>query len=330
MKIFFFFIAIILSLACAAQPYKYLVLEGGGVRGIAYAGAVKSLEDHHVLEGIEKVAGTSAGCIVAGLIAVGYNAGEMRTILNSLKMQRFNDGRGIFIGGFHRMKNNYGWYRGEAIEKWIGTLIELKTGNANLSLEELHNLSIRDKKYKDLYAIATNLSRQRLEVCSYQTHPHMPVKTAIRASLSIPLYFGAVFIDSMGNTYKNQDKNNTYDVLVDGGVIANYPLTIFDTNNANVHTLGLKLDRPAQIEQNGISGEIAPYTIKNLNTYIAAFYNLVLEQLNKSRSFEDEHKRTIYISTGNIEPRVKRIPKEDKELLYNNGFSAVEKFLSGN
>jgi NTE family protein len=327
-KPFFTFLILLLSTCAYAQPYKYLVLEGGGIRGIAYAGAMNSLEQHHILESIERVTGTSVGSIVAGLIAVGYSADEMRFILYNLKLQQFNDGKGFFIGGFHRMKNNYGWYRGNAIEKWVSQLIASKTGNGNLTFEELHALTVNNRKYKDLYVAITNLSKQQQEIYSYETHPTMPIQTAIRASLSIPLYFGAVFIDSSGKTHKKQNKEGSFDVLIDGGVIANYPICIFDTGKANPYTLGLKLERPEQLEQYDYSGKIAPYTIKNLPTYISAFYNLVLEQLNKNNSFEDEKKRTVYISTGNVQPKIKRIPKEQKDLLYNNGFTAVEKFLA--
>jgi NTE family protein len=167
-----------------------------------------------------------------------------------------------------------------------------------------------------------------MEILSHQTYPSMPVKTAIRASLSIPLYFGVVFIDSTGKAYSRQSKEHPRDVLLDGGVIANYPLTVFDTNGIpNMKTLGLKLDRPEQIEYNKTTDGIAPYGINSFSTYIAALYNIVLEQLNQATSYTGERSRTIYISTGNVQPRVKKMPKAQKDLLYNNGKKAAEQFL---
>jgi len=41
--------------------YRNLVLKGGGVRGIAYLGALEGLEKHRVLGDIQRVAGSSAG-----------------------------------------------------------------------------------------------------------------------------------------------------------------------------------------------------------------------------------------------------------------------------
>ncbi len=43
--------------------YKNLVLEGGGIRGLAYPGALKVLEEKGIIKNIERVAGTSAGAL---------------------------------------------------------------------------------------------------------------------------------------------------------------------------------------------------------------------------------------------------------------------------
>lgn len=315
---------------CTAQPYKYLVMEGGGIRGITYAGAIKTLEEKNVLRDVERVAGTSVGALVAGLIAVGYNADELKMVLNELKLQQFNDGKGIFIGGMRRMNKNYGWYRGEAIEEWMGRLIAAKTGNSDLTLLQLHQLAEKDKRYKDLYAVATNLTLQRTEVLFYDAYPDMPVKTAIRASIAIPMYYGAIFIDSAGRAYKRQNKDHSRQILVDGGIVANYPLALFDTGGINPHTLGLKLERPEQIDYYNQTHGLAPYKITNFKSYVSALYNIMIEQLNKPNSTRGERRRTIYISTGNVNPRVRKISKTEKERLYENGRIAAEKFFNNN
>ena len=48
-----------------AQNYQNLVLEGGGIRGVAYCGAIEELERQGVLQHITRVGGTSAGAIQA-------------------------------------------------------------------------------------------------------------------------------------------------------------------------------------------------------------------------------------------------------------------------
>ncbi len=60
--------------------FKNLVFEGGGVKGIAYVGALEVLEKEGILGSIERVAGTSAGAMVAVLVALGYTATELSLI----------------------------------------------------------------------------------------------------------------------------------------------------------------------------------------------------------------------------------------------------------
>lgn len=57
-------------------PFKNSVFEGGGVKGIAYVGAMEVLEEKGVLENIQRVGGTSAGAINALLLGLNYSLDE--------------------------------------------------------------------------------------------------------------------------------------------------------------------------------------------------------------------------------------------------------------
>ena len=332
-RLLFILIAFILWHPSFGQEYKYLVLKGGGIRGIAYTGALKVLDEQKITQHIEKVAGTSVGAITGTLFCLGYSASQMEDIMLGLNIAAFNDGEWFFIGGQKRMRKNFGWYKGRKLEEWMGTQIEAQTGNPNTTFFQLHQLTLKDKKYKDIYIPATNLATQNLEIFSWETHPDMPIKIAVRASASIPLYFGAVFIDSTGNVIEHPKKHVHYNVYVDGGLLANYPINIFNdghdnTNNSiNEHTLGLKLERPEQIEYVKNNTGIAPYNIHSFPGYLATLYNLTIEQLNKTIPLDEERKHTVYISTGNLSPRVRHITIEQKKLLFNNGERATIEFL---
>ena len=58
------------------------VFEGGGVKGIGLVGAVAAAEERGYQW--ENVAGTSAGAIVAALLAAGYNSEELRNVMQEL------------------------------------------------------------------------------------------------------------------------------------------------------------------------------------------------------------------------------------------------------
>jgi NTE family protein len=57
------------------------VFEGGGVKGIAFAGAIASAERDAGVQEWVNLAGTSAGSIVAALLAVGYDSAGLQKIL---------------------------------------------------------------------------------------------------------------------------------------------------------------------------------------------------------------------------------------------------------
>src|SRR3989442_12836095 len=61
------------------RPIIGLALSGGGARGLAHIGVLKALEELHVR--VDRVAGTSMGAVVGSLLACGYNASEIESIL---------------------------------------------------------------------------------------------------------------------------------------------------------------------------------------------------------------------------------------------------------
>ena len=60
--------------------FKNIIFKGGGVKGVAYAGALLQLEQFNRLKEIQRVAGTSAGAITAALYAVGYTPKEIEKL----------------------------------------------------------------------------------------------------------------------------------------------------------------------------------------------------------------------------------------------------------
>ena len=336
-KFLFLLLMPVVAFAQQKTGYKNLALEGGGVRGIAYAGVIKVLEEQSVLQKIEKVAGSSAGAIAGLMISIGYTAKEMDSLLMNLAIERFNDGKGGAIGKYKRVKSNFGIYKGDRFEKWLKELIASKTGNEDLTFTALHKLHLKDPTYKDLYVTGTNLSKQQLEIFSYEHTPHMPVALAVRISGGIPFYFEPIVLDNNLQRIERNDTLSPLNYYVDGGMLCNYPINMFDScgdnrnplvcygSNFNPQTLGIKLERPEQIDSlNNHSITIPPYDPTNLNEYFLAFSNLLMETVaRKYPNLENEMGRTIYVSYGNINSRERRIKTEEKRLLYDNGVKAA-------
>jgi len=74
-----------------AYHFRNLIFEGGGVKGIAYVGALEVLTEKGILETVSRVAGTSVGAINAILLGLGFSPEEARRILFSLDFKAFMD-----------------------------------------------------------------------------------------------------------------------------------------------------------------------------------------------------------------------------------------------
>jgi NTE family protein len=308
-----------------AQPpveIKNLVFEAAGIRGIAYCGAIQEMEAKNLMNNVEKLAGTSSGSITALAISLGYKGKELEKIVSKTNFKKFNDGGFFFIGGLTRIKKYFGWYKGKKIERWLGKIIEEKTGDAEITFEQL-----RQKGFKELYIAGTALNKQRAVIFSHETYPDMKVKDAVRISIGIPLYFEAVFIDSTGRVFTRPKQKDGLDVMVDGGFLENYPIHVFDKAGPDMFTIGFRIDANAQIKNDRDKRQLAEVPISNTSHYFRAFYNLVIETMNRQHLTDADWRRTISISDGDTKPRIRKLSKDEITILLENGRKAVREYF---
>jgi NTE family protein len=321
----FFIICFPFLIVAQSRPViKNLVFEGAGIRGIAYCGAIIEMECRDMMQHVEKVGGTSAGAIVALTLSLGYSGEEIKQIVTSTNFKKFNDGQYSFVGGINRTNRNFGWYRGNKFEKWLDDIIAEKTGNTNISFEELNK-----KGFKDLYITGTCLNKQELVTFSRFTYPKMKIKDAVRISMSIPLYFEAVFIDKEGNVIRRPKVKDGLDVMVDGGITGNFPIRMFDSLSVrNFSTLGFRIDSEDQVKNDREGKNIAAMPIDNFKQYMAAFYNIVVENLNRQQLTPEDWARTVSISDGKVGPRIRKLSTEEINTLITNGREAIKTCLN--
>src|SRR5690625_1200739 len=104
------------------------VSSGGGVKGFAFIGALEALEDNHYQ--IKRPAGSSAGAIVAGLLAAGYSIDELKELMLNIDLQSLLDYS--FIEKFLPMikwlsvYRSLGLYKGKLFEEWLEELLAAK------------------------------------------------------------------------------------------------------------------------------------------------------------------------------------------------------------
>jgi len=271
--------------APAAPRYVNLVFEGGGVKGVAYAGALEVLERRGVLGGIRRVAGTSAGAIGATLVALGYTPDEIRRLLLDLDFLRFEDGS--TLGGPFRLIRRFGWYRGAFFLDWMRDRVRQKTGAPDTTFAELR---AQPDRFRELYVVGSDLSRRRVQVFSHTTSPDLPVAQAVRSSMSIPLFFEAAHVAS-----SRFGKAGGTDLFVDGGILANFPIFIFDqppfvpVEQVNRETLGFVLEDLHRSAD-------ARVEIRNFRDYTKELVETILSvQESAFRDSADDRARTVVI-----------------------------------
>ncbi len=326
------------SLFAQEKTYRNLVMEGGGIKGIAYGGALIELENKGILPQIKRVGGTSAGAIQACLLSVGYSASEIAQILADTPVETFNDNGTIFRAG-KRFLRRFGWYEGKNFLETIQKLITKRTNQPDLTFAQLHELA-KSMPFRDLYVTGVNLTQQKLEIFSYETYPDMRLCDAVRISMSIPLYYKAVCVNPTGMIIENPTPNDKCSIFVDGGLLLNYPIDIFDQtkylSNAtdstinkvifNQETIGLRLERCEQIDHEiRLKEGFASFDIQDFKSYISALYNIMTESVNRPKP--EDTTRTIYINDHDMNPRVRKISETEKQEMMLSGQQGVIEFF---
>lgn len=282
-----------------------LVFKGGGVLGIAYAGAIEVLEQQNILQNVQRVAGTSAGAITAALVSMRYTSAQITNIVNQTDFKSFEDGE-VIIDALHVL-NKYGFYEGNVFLNWMKTQITNAGMDANATF-----LDFKNKGFRELHIFATDLNAKGLKEFSVELTPNVIVAEAVRASMSIPLFFEAW-------TFPDGSDNHIY---VDGGMIYNYPLTIFDAGTPNPNTLGLFLSNlgtpppPSNLQ----TGEFKEYISSLVETMLDA-------QVVNFQHDPEEEKRSIVIDNLGISPTDFKLTDDQKTALFNSGKKYASAYL---
>lgn len=284
------------------------VFEGGGIRGIGIVGALSYLENHGY--SWRKVAGASVGALIAALLSAGYTTKEMRLLLTETNFQRFQDKDKLqsipLLGKPLSLITQNSLYSGRYLEEWLYLLLEKK---GIVTFKDLC-----PDGNSPLKIIASDITRKCVlvlpdDLIKYNIDPsNFTIASAVRMSISIPFYFKPVKLK-----YKHG-----VSYIVDGCVCCNYPINIFDEEDAAEYpTFGFKFDDMK-----------ASYTSRGKTDPLSFLYDIASTMSNRSTVEYMSHKnkaRSIIIPTANTSTTDFNISREKSLLLYKYGYrSAVE------
>jgi NTE family protein len=318
------------------SQFRNLVFEGGGVKGIAYAGALEVLEKENILPDIKPVGGTSAGAITAVLLALGAKSADIADIVGHTSFRKFMDDSFGMVRDTQRLLTEYGWYKGDAFTDWMKKLIYNFTWDSNLTFGKLRELGPEDpSKYRDLYVVGTNLRMQIPEVFSADETPDMPIWLGVRISMSIPLFFAAV----------RQEEG----IYVDGGVTWNYPIDLFDDKKYldkdskafivptyttydknhvyNKETLGFRVDTKDEIKAEKESWRRPSAKIDNILDYAGVLLGFIMDMANKAHLHKNDWHRTVFIDAGGVRATEFDLSDKQVDMLVDNGKEGAQEYL---
>ena len=201
-------------------PWENLSFEGGGAKGYAYIGAIQALEKAGIYPGqIRRVAGTSVGSILAMFAALGASSAEMSKLVPTDLQFLVMDGGGGRVGSMMRTAITRGMHPGQRSYKFLGDVLEDFTGSADVTFRQL-----LERSGRELCVPVTNVTRMMTEYCHPKTTPNMPVRVAVRMSMSLPVLLQPVLLQK---TAAAEDVSLA-EVYVDGGLLCNNPSHAFD------------------------------------------------------------------------------------------------------
>jgi len=188
------------------KKIRHLVLAGGGTVGLVAFGALKAMDQQQGLwskSDIESIDATSAGTILAVIIALNYDWEEAETYIvkrpwhNVMKSDLYS-----ILGAFEQR----GIWNMEIMEQVLLPLLLAKNLSKTTTLKDFFDVT---QIHVHFYATRMGNKCELVDI-SHETHPTWTVIEAVYASSCVPILFAPLFKDGVG--------------YVDGGMLLNYPL----------------------------------------------------------------------------------------------------------
>lgn len=264
---------------------KILILSGGGIKGIAFIGALKVLHDNKLLDYITTYVGTSVGTIIILLYMIGYTPDELYDFIKCFDIGKLKCIDPLLFF------NKYGLDDGTRIEKTLKKFITCKNLSPNITFKEFYQITC-----KKFVTTTVNLNDMMPVYMSYETHPELPILTAIRMSISIPFLFTPVIY------------NNNY--FVDGGCIDNFPIHMYKDKINDV--LGICLIEIGSDKTN----------IKNLEDYVGMVIKCIISGITFN-SVKDFKNNIIQIEVPQTSAINFDVSEETKIKLFELGYNTT-------
>ncbi len=310
------------------------VFRGGGVKGLALAGALCGFAEHPTkpVTTWRSVAGASAGAIIASYLATGHSAQQMLELARSTPFASFADfPLRSKLAGVGSLLVAHGMARGDAFERWFDEVLEgatfasvrIPSANGDTPAWRL-KLIAADVTNRRLLVLPDDLVGYRLPGSSRLIDPDaFTISRAARMSMSIPYFFRPVELE---------DANGRTAVIVDGGTLSNFPVWLFDVDPAVTGRLPVRPTFGFTLTGGrGVGGALT--RLKRLTPWGIRFafdiFHTAQEAWDARFVSHSTRVRTLAIDAADVATTQFDLSPEKQELLVENGRRAAKAFLDG-
>ena len=325
------------------------VFEGGGVKGIAFAGAIAAAERDAGVKEWVNLAGTSAGSIVAALLVAGYDAAGIQKLLADAKYARFADTGpgGVWVSGlFNALFRMRGAAPGRYFLEWMGEQLAAsplakELGKSELTFADVRRLDlppreevpdISDVQYERakyrLHVIGSDITTGRMiilpdDLPDYEDEngkpfdkDSFPIVEAVRMSMSYPFLFTPVVLHRQGKPV----------YVVDGGLLSNFPIWLFDGPHPKRPTWGFRLHGGSSVEE-GLPYRKIPRPLWAV-PLLKAMFSAATEAWDRQQLSHATSARTVSVPTHQISTTDFGLTRAEADSLYAWGVNAAHDFFT--
>jgi NTE family protein len=303
------------------SDYENLVFEAGGVKGVAYFGAILELEKRGLLSQFKRFGGTSSGSIFAAMLAIGFTADELYNWKDVLSYSKASVK--CYFWALCSLFKRFGMKDVSVVTSQVAKKMSEKV-DTNITFGQLY-----EKTGKDLVIVVCNVNRRRPVYIHHAQFPDVKVIDAIGCSVCAPYIFRPKKYDWLG----------TEDYYTDGGISDSYPNWVYndleklyagETNQIDTHyisdkTLGIKL--LAGDESNDYEVFKGREEVSSVVDFTSGVLNTLVYQVERSVISDSYIRQTICIDTQETGAFNFDLNDEERENLVQSGIRGVKAYF---
>ncbi len=234
-----------------------------------------------------------------------------------------------------------GWYSADHFVAWLKKRLDSGTYQgqprmfSKMTLKEFY-----DATQSDLSVVASDTTAGEMLVLNHRTAPGVPLVSAVRMSMSIPLLWQEVLWQPEWGQYLDHDMTKPMNhAIVDGGLLSNFPIELFISQDADVQdlmgtetgdqVLGMLIDETLPVD----GAQSAATAAESVSLIQAPAIQRLAKLVNTATSAHDKmvidayEKLVVRLPAMGYGTTEFDMPDQKREILVNAGCEAMSSYF---